>query len=246
MKKCTKCGELKPKSDFRFQNLSKGYLYPSCKQCCKVYYNKNKDKLIKYGAEWVQTWRLQNPEENRRRRHAYHLKNKDKIVKKVKAHKENNKEHYTRYNMMNREKTLETQQKWREQNKDYQAKYYKSEKGGHIKRAWIANRRHSDPKFKLDSHISSQIGLALKGTKKGRHWEDLVGYTLEELVQHLESQFEDWMNLKNHGKWHIDHIVPKSHFHYTKPEDSEFKECWALRNLQPLEAKENLKKGSML
>ncbi len=40
-------------------------------------------------------------------------------------------------------------------------------------------------------------------------------------------------------KWHIDHITPKSHFNYKTPED---KECWALENLQPLEAIENMRK----
>jgi len=43
--------------------------------------------------------------------------------------------------------------------------------------------------------------------------------------------------------WHIDHIRPISAFSFTVPEDPEFKECWALNNLQPLWAFDNLSKG---
>jgi hypothetical protein len=58
------------------------------------------------------------------------------------------------------------------------------------------------------------------------------------------------MNWENWGraekgklKWNIDHRAPKSSFNFTSSEDKEFKECWALENLQPLEAIENIKKS---
>ena len=35
-------------------------------------------------------------------------------------------------------------------------------------------------------------------------------------------------------------------FTYETPEDIDFKRCWALKNLQPLEAKENLRKQAKL
>jgi len=73
------------------------------------------------------------------------------------------------------------------------------------------------------------------------HPEKLVGYTLENLTKHLEKQFDDKMSWDNYGSyWHIDHIKPKSLFNYTSEIDKEFKECWGLNNLQPLEAKANL------
>lgn len=114
-------------------------------------------------------------------------------------------------------------------------------------------RRLIDPKFKLDNNISRSIAGALKGKKAGRKWESLTGYTIEDLMIHLESKFESWMNWDNYGvyeegkfKWHIDHIKPISLFNYNGPEDEEFKECWALSNLQPLEAIENIKKGNKI
>jgi 5-methylcytosine-specific restriction endonuclease McrA len=60
------------------------------------------------------------------------------------------------------------------------------------------------------------------------------------------------MNWDNYGvylknkdkKWHIDHIIPQSTLPYTNMEDENFKKCWALENLRPLESVENMKKGS--
>ena len=87
------------------------------------------------------------------------------------------------------------------------------------------------------------IRLALAATKGGRRWEELVGYTLGGLMAHLESLFDEKMTFGNYGSyWHIDHIKPKSLFTYKAPEDPEFKQCWALSNLQPLEKIANLKK----
>jgi 5-methylcytosine-specific restriction endonuclease McrA len=63
---------------------------------------------------------------------------------------------------------------------------------------------------------------------------------------------EPWMNWENnrHIKspddkaWHMDHIKPKSSFKYKSIYDEEFKQCWALANLKPIEAKMNLVKSN--
>jgi len=87
---------------------------------------------------------------------------------------------------------------------------------------------------------------SLHGCKYNRHWEDLVGYTLQELKEHLEKQFKPGMTWDNHGMygWHIDHIRPISSYNITDYECDDFKECWSLNNLQPLWAKENIIKGN--
>ncbi len=83
-------------------------------------------------------------------------------------------------------------------------------------------------------------------SKRGNTWEKLVGYTVEELMAHLESKFWPGMSWSNYGQWHIDHIIPDSVFHYTSYEDPEFKECWALSNLQPLWAHDNQSKHAKM
>lgn len=52
------------------------------------------------------------------------------------------------------------------------------------------------------------------------------------------------MNWGNYGKWHIDHIKPICSFKINSYEDQAFKECWALQNLRPLWALDNLKKSA--
>jgi len=95
--------------------------------------------------------------------------------------------------------------------------------------------------------ISKELST-LRGIKNGMHWEDLIGYTKEDLMEHLEKQFTDGMNWDNYGKdgWHIDHIIPKSVFNFNSYEDIDFKRCWALDNLQPLWAEDNFRKNNKL
>ena len=92
--------------------------------------------------------------------------------------------------------------------------------------------------------MSNRINLLIKA-KNGRSWLNFVDYTIEELMNHLESKFKQGMNWQNHGSvWHIDHIKPISLFKFSSPEDPDFKECWSLSNLQPLFKEENLSKGN--
>lgn len=94
--------------------------------------------------------------------------------------------------------------------------------------------------------IGSAIYYALKNNKHNLNWEQVVGYTLDDLIKHLESQFENGMSWDNYGDWHIDHIKPVSSFNIKFIEDKELKECWSLQNLQPLWAGENIKKGAKI
>ncbi len=114
-------------------------------------------------------------------------------------------------------------------------------------RAIIAERarqyRANNPRVRVDDRISSMIRQALKDKKDGKSWEKMVGYTKEDLYNHLESLFLEGMSWENIGEWHIDHIKPRSSFSYESPEDQDFKDCWSLSNLQPLWAKDNLRKG---
>lgn len=104
----------------------------------------------------------------------------------------------------------------------------------------------ANPILKFNKNIRNAIASSLKGNKNGSHWEDIVGYTLSDLKKHLEKKFTKGMSWENHGEWHIDHIIPISKFNFTKPEHSDFKKCWALKNLQPLWALENIKKSNNL
>jgi len=110
-------------------------------------------------------------------------------------------------------------------------------------------RYKTDVGYAISCRISSIMNESLKNTskrKQGRHWEGIVGYTLEELMKHLESKFYDCMSWENRNLWHIDHIIPRSAFNITSLKCEDFKKCWALKNLQPLWWWENLAKRNKI
>jgi len=58
----------------------------------------------------------------------------------------------------------------------------------------------------------------------------------------IESKFTDNMTWENHGKWHIDHIVPIS----SAITMAELEKLFHYSNLQPLWAKDNLAKSDKI
>jgi len=116
------------------------------------------------------------------------------------------------------------------------------------RREWTAIKRKIDLKFNLNRKMSSTINYSLRGDKKGKHWEILVGYTLNDLIKRLKRTMPKdytWQDYLQ-GKLHIDHIIPISAFNFTKAEHIDFKNCWALSNLRLLPAKENMIKHNKL
>jgi hypothetical protein len=94
--------------------------------------------------------------------------------------------------------------------------------------------------------MRSSIWSGLKGNKKGRKWERIVGYTLEDLMMHLEKQFQAGMTWANYGEWNLDHVIPRVAFAYSDAGDIDFKRCWCLENLQPLWKEDNYKKHAKI
>lgn len=102
------------------------------------------------------------------------------------------------------------------------------------------------PKTKLKKVMARRMRDVLKenSVEKSHSTFSLCGFTVMELHKHLESQFTDGMSWDNMGEWHIDHIRPVKSFNFISTECEDFKKCWALNNLQPLWAKDNLSKGN--
>ena len=158
--------------------------------------------------------------------------------KQGKKWQKNNLGKFTKYSMKYYKNNLE---KCREYNRNYHRN--NPEKINELMRKWL-----SKPRNKLNVNISRLINYSLKKNKDGKHWEGLVNYTLQNLMTHLENQFTKDMSWENYGKygWWIDHIIPVSLWNFDSYNDREFKQCWALCNLQPLWAKENISKGNRI
>jgi len=154
-----------------------------------------------------------------------------------------------------REKRL----KRNEENKEHLTKYFKRRYA--LKRndaEWVneqnrkVRERRKDPNSqynsimnKLTHRIRRNLGMSLKyqGIAKVNQTFKILGFDKHTLREHLESQFTDGMSWDNMGEWHIDHIRPVSSFDYDSTDHPDFKKCWALNNLQPLWAEDNLSKG---
>ena len=130
---------------------------------------------------------------------------------------------------------------------DRYLKSHKEERREYNRKYWN-NRRKNDPIFRIKQNISRSIRYYITNGCKGRETLlDKLGYSLQQLKEHLENQFDSNMNWNNYGTyWQIDHIIPHSTFIYSSMDDEEFKKCWSLENLRPLEATENKIKSNKI
>ncbi len=90
-----------------------------------------------------------------------------------------------------------------------------------------------DPRTRLNNSMRLMIFHSLGRGRLGWHWELLVGYTIDDLIAHLETHFNNGMSWENFGEWEVEHVVPREKFEYASAEDPSFRDCWALSNLRP-------------
>lgn len=108
-----------------------------------------------------------------------------------------------------------------------------------------AKRYKKNPGVRLRSLFSNRIFYALRKTRtvKSIQTMKLLGCTIEELRGWLESNFKPGMTWENYGPvWHVDHKRPCAWFDLTDPLQQRV--CFHWTNLQPLFARENIRKGA--
>ena len=128
---------------------------------------------------------------------------------------------------------------------EWQREYRKTGKKYNYKKSKKQNRKKYE-KRRLYYCMSARVRKSLKKGKGGEKWTKLVGYSVADLKEHLESLFDKTMNWNNYGDaWEIDHIKPIASFNINSYEDDDFKKCWSLSNLRPLIPYENRKRGAI-
>ena len=217
-KTCNKCEEVFPKTNehFSYKNKKKGYFSPYCKVCDRARCREfHKDN---YGVN--EEWTKKRIEGNRKS------------------------------SLKNPELYAEIKKRWYSENRDLTIQRSKARSRiPEVRKE--RNRRHkercaTEPAYKMKCLVNGAVYDRLSGRRENRDktvWQALP-YTSEELREHLEKQFEPWMNWENHGEWHIDHIYPQSKLPYDSLDHPNFQKCWALENLRPLDSIENIKKGN--
>ncbi len=157
---------------------------------------------------------------------------KDWRNRNIDKYRKYQKEYQNKWKKENAQYIKEYSERWAKDNPEKNKNYLKKHNKKRLKRI----------DYKISNTIRFAVWLSLKNKKAGRGWESLLGYTVIDLMKHLEGQFENWMNWNNYGEWEIDHIKPISSFSFTSVEDEDFRKCWALNNLRPLEKSKNRKK----
>jgi hypothetical protein len=270
MKKCSKCKVEKELDCFVKDKQKYDGLRSSCKDCSNVYnkkyYKKNKKtKIKKQDPQYLKEYRLKNKERIRERDKEYKLKNKEKVSKYQKEyrHKQKTKDYKTcrkcselrlkeefRKDCNTRDGITtickSCDKLYREKNKDsinnYRIKYRLENREKINKRE--LDRKNNDPVYKLTSSIRCLIKNTFKRNKnnytKSKRTEEILGCSIQEFIDHMSSKFTEGMTISNHGKWHIDHIIPIS---LAKTEEEVIK-LNHYTNLQPLWAEDNLRKSN--
>jgi hypothetical protein len=136
----------------------------------------------------------------------------------------------------NPERTKELARLWKKKNPERHRE--------NKRRAWL--KRKSTLRGRINHNMGRLLWMALhhKGGKRGKSWQELLGFTPDQLRLHLEARFLPGMTWDAYlrGEIHTDHIKPISWFNYDSTEHPDFKACWSLDNLQPMWAKDNVTK----
>lgn len=212
--------------------------------------------LTEKQKEYKRKWYADHIVVEREKRKQYQLKNKERFTERKKAYgilwrKKNRNKHINqckewrlknpervkwqndKYSLEHHEENLKRGKEWYRNNK---------KKAHEITRRCHKKRLIIDPIFKLRLYSRIRINQLLK-QKRDKGIEKFLGYTMEQLKEHLEKQFLDGMTWDNYGEWHIDHIKPVSKTILFGTIE-EVKESSKLENLQPLWAIDNIKKGN--
>jgi predicted nucleic acid-binding Zn-ribbon protein len=272
LKQCTKCGIEKSFSEFQKSHKGKFGLQAQCKDCRnsanRVYKQQNIEKVKAYNNEYNQA--------HKELRQVYHKKYYQKNLEKIQQYSSGRRDIKREYDKRRRESNLSEIREYDRYRyrrdikkiKDRVHRYYINNKALCLQRCaqryrcnksiilakykiYHRKRLKSDRmyafKCRLRNNISGAIRRGLKSgglSKTGKSVEAILGCSLPEFKICIESQFTDGMSweLFFTGKLHIDHIVPI----VLATTEEEVIKLNHYTNLQPLWAKDNLRKGARI
>jgi hypothetical protein len=248
-KTCNKCGITKPLAGFsRSAHGRLGY-----RSDCKVYHAAHKaaSRLRNLGEHrsrgrkkyWA------NPAKARAATAKWRMANRDAALEKERERREANREVLRQ---RDRDRIARDPDRHRQKSREYRERHPDRVRAASKKWAKAnpekvreASRRRlaESPKRRITNSVRAAVHRGLsKGGKNGRRTFEALGYSVDDLLSHLERQFLQGMSWENFGEWEIDHRLPLAMFDYRTVDDDEFKQAWSLTNLQPLWAPDNRKK----
>ena len=249
---CKECKVEKPldKDHYQFRSDS-GKYRPECKVCQKEY-NSLYREVFK-NEIYTQRHDYYDNRGGKEKHKDYYDNNQDEILEKAKA------------TTANPEVKVKRRIRDKERNSRPETKAKANQR--------LKDKKKNDPSFRLRKYISDQIYRALKKQGSSKKGESITNHLVNAayitaLIAHIERLFSHpdnltsdgkvWMTWNNQGvyrydewydndpttwRWQLDHIKPQSEFPIYEIDHSNVMDCWALSNLRPLSAKQNIIDG---
>lgn len=175
-------------------------------------------------------------------------KQQDFLYRNTQSGKESHRRANKIYRKKNREKRKEYNKEWIKNDPEYYNRYYHTHKQEARKshKKYEQQRRKESGTFRMIKSLRTRINQAIKNNIKTISTKELLGANIGFVRRWIESQWEEGMSWKNYGYygWHIDHCFPCSKFDLRQTYEQKI--CFYWFNLQPMWAKENIKKGNKL
>lgn len=245
---CTKCREFKSLDAFSKAARGKFGRNSRCRDCAAEYQRANKDRVN--ALSLARYHRLQGPKRQAKKRKIdAALSSPSKRcsscrIVKPKSDFGPDKIRPDGLRPYCRECKAKESREFRKRNPEAAAKASRDWAARNPDRVASTRRRFQQGSSYRAMHaISTRIYRLLKGNKNSST-EELVGYSKEELKDHLERQFLPGMSWDNYGDWHIDHIRPLKYFEEIN--EITIRQAWCLTNLRPLWARDNLRKNAKI
>lgn len=213
MKKCTVCRVVKNLPEYNKRSNSKDGFDYICRECQKI------AKKQSYS------------------------RNKDTILAKNKAYRQDNLSAVNAYQKEYRQENAEITKiyaaDYREKNRD---------KIRQDMRVYVNTRNKTDLNFKLRGTVRARLQTAVRNNQKAGSAIRDLGCTIPEFKLYIESLFQPGMTWDNWGHygdniWNLDHKIALSTFDLTDRE--QFLKACHYTNMQPLWSKDNFLKSDM-
>lgn len=111
----------------------------------------------------------------------------------------------------------------------------KTKKDGHknICKACLSKKTNKVKVSGTDKNIKQCIRYCFKNNGPFR-WAEILGFSKEELIEHIEKEFKEGMTFSNYGEiWGVTFHIPRRCYIFKNIYNNEFKKCWSLKNLKP-------------
>jgi hypothetical protein len=216
MKECNRCHQIKDESEFTKSKVNKGGLRTTCRDC---------------RTEEAREYRAKDPEKRKQVSREYNIRNKEKHAKKYQENKEDIKQKTKEHYKNNKPKISARAKVYREKHKV---------STNERRRIYDANRRATDPRYKIRCLIKTNIKSGFKYFSKNGKTKSCKEYGID-----IPKVFEKIGERPGSGKeWHLDHIIPCVVFNFDNPEH--IKLAYSADNLRWYDCIKNIKKSDII